>query len=252
MFVSMYESSWSRETEIYQTCMLRHDNILGFIASDILGYGSTINLVLITEYHPLGSLCDYLQNNTIDEQILLKFSYSIINGLNHLHQEIFSTSYKPSIVHRDIKTKNILIKNSLECCIGDFGMAIKYDIRFNRMSYSDDAALNSNKKREGSVRYMAPECLDDTLNYESIESLKKCDIYAYSLVLWELLNRLDLNSMNNGMNKHHQPPFHEYVDGEPTIDMMKDIVCIKSIRPALAFENVHLFQKVRLQFLNSN
>ena len=37
VFLSMHEHSWTRETDIYQTCMLRHENILGFIASDIKG-----------------------------------------------------------------------------------------------------------------------------------------------------------------------------------------------------------------------
>lgn len=39
VFLSSDEMSFKRETEIYQTCMLRHDNVLGFIASDNLGEG---------------------------------------------------------------------------------------------------------------------------------------------------------------------------------------------------------------------
>lgn len=37
VFRSSDEVSFRRETEIYQTCMLRHDNVLGFIASDNIG-----------------------------------------------------------------------------------------------------------------------------------------------------------------------------------------------------------------------
>ena len=37
IFHSREEASWFREAEIYQTCLLRHDNILGFIAADNIG-----------------------------------------------------------------------------------------------------------------------------------------------------------------------------------------------------------------------
>ena len=37
VFHSVDETSWFRETEIYQTVLMRHDNILGFIAADIKG-----------------------------------------------------------------------------------------------------------------------------------------------------------------------------------------------------------------------
>ena len=37
VFYTNEEASWERETEIYQTTLLRHENILGFIAADIRG-----------------------------------------------------------------------------------------------------------------------------------------------------------------------------------------------------------------------
>ena len=40
---------------------MRHDNILGFIAADIKGTGGWTQMLLITDYHDLGSLHDYLQ-----------------------------------------------------------------------------------------------------------------------------------------------------------------------------------------------
>ena len=54
-------------------------------------------------------------------------AHSIAAGLTHLHAEIFGTRGKPAIAHRDIKSKNILVKNSGECCIADFGLAVKYN-----------------------------------------------------------------------------------------------------------------------------
>ena len=53
-------------------------------------------------------------------------AYSIANGLNHLHTEIKGRCGKVALAHRDIKTKNILVKGDGSCCIGDFGLAVRY------------------------------------------------------------------------------------------------------------------------------
>jgi len=52
IFSSREERSWFREAEIYQTVMLRHDNILGFIAADNKG---TASLAIMLKYRPAGS-----------------------------------------------------------------------------------------------------------------------------------------------------------------------------------------------------
>ncbi|CAF0932654.1 unnamed protein product [Brachionus calyciflorus] len=228
VFFSMNEPSWTRETQIYQTNLIRHENILGYITSDIMGLGCTVNMIILTDYHPLGSLYDYLQKNTLNKSQLLKFLFSISNGLTHLHQEIFSTSYKPSIIHRDLKTKNILVKQNLECCIADFGLAI----RFNHNHIENDYELSL---RQGSVRYMAPECLNESLDLRSVESLKKTDIYSFSLVIWEVISRLKIDGF---INDEHRPPFYEMVSGDPQIDVMRDIVCVKGLRPKSKIENL--------------
>ena len=225
-FFSMHECSWSRETDIYETCMLRHENILGYIASDIKGNGHSVNMLLITEYHEIGSLYDYLQKNSINFKLLKTFSYSIINGLNHLHTEIISTKCKPAIAHRDLKTKNILVKSNFECCIADFGLAV----RFNTENHKLD--VGTNQIREGSQRYMAPECLNGCLNIRSIEELKCADIYSFSLVIWELIKCFREDD-DDEERECYSPPYYEYVSAEPTIEQMKLIICDKQIRPSI-------------------
>lgn len=126
VFFTLEEASWFRETEIYQTVLMRHDNILGFIAADIKGTGSWTQMLLITDYHELGSLHDYLQTTVLDHPSLLAICLSIASGIVHLHTEIFGTRGKPAIAHRDIKSKNILVKRNGECAIADFGLAVRY------------------------------------------------------------------------------------------------------------------------------
>uniref|UniRef100_A0A0B6YSF6 receptor protein serine/threonine kinase n=1 Tax=Arion vulgaris TaxID=1028688 RepID=A0A0B6YSF6_9EUPU len=64
IFPSREERSWFREAEIYQTVMLRHENILGFIAADNKDNGTWTQLWLITDCHDNGSLFDYLNRHT--------------------------------------------------------------------------------------------------------------------------------------------------------------------------------------------
>lgn len=98
----------------------------GYIAADIKGTGSVTQMLLITDYHPLGSLYDYLQKTTLNYYAMIRICLSMACGLCHLHTEIDGTQGKPAIAHRDIKSKNILVKRNGECCIADFGLAVKY------------------------------------------------------------------------------------------------------------------------------
>lgn len=126
IFFTLEEASWFRETEIYQTVLMRHDNILGFIAADIKGTGSWTQMLLITDFHERGSLHDYLQTTVLDHPSLLAICLSIASGIVHLHTEIFGTRGKPAIAHRDIKSRNILVKRNGECAIADFGLAVRF------------------------------------------------------------------------------------------------------------------------------
>ena len=52
---------------------------------------------------------------------------SLLNGLSHLHSEIPGASGKPAIAHRDLKSRNVLVKSDLTCAIADFGLAVRND-----------------------------------------------------------------------------------------------------------------------------
>lgn len=96
-------------------------SLSGFIASDMTSRNSSTQLWLITHYHEMGSLYDYLQLTTLDTVSCLRIVLSIASGLAHLHIEIFGTQGKPAIAHRDLKSKNILVKKNGQCCIADLG-----------------------------------------------------------------------------------------------------------------------------------
>ncbi|CAB1328429.1 unnamed protein product, partial [Coregonus sp. 'balchen'] len=144
--------------------------------------GSWTQLWLVSEYHEHGSLFDYLNRYTLSVDGMIVLALSITSGLAHLHMEIIGTQGKPAIAHRDIKSKNILVKKNGTAVIADLGLAVKHDSSTNTID------IPSNH-RVGTKRYMAPELLDDTINMSSFESFKRADIYSLGLVFWELARR---------------------------------------------------------------
>jgi TGF-beta receptor type-1 len=222
IFSTQHEQSWFREAQIYQTTMLRHENILGFIAADNKDSGTWTQLWLVTEFHEKGSLFDYLNEYPLDVPRMLRMALSIANGLAHLHMDIVGTQGKPAIAHQDLKSKNILVKSNGLCCIADLGLAVRHDQETN----SVDIAQNI---RVGTRRYMAPEVLDDTLNIEHFESFKRVDVYAFGLVLWEMSRRCSVG----GIYEEYQLPYYDKVQSDPSLEEMREVVCDQKIRPEI-------------------
>ncbi|XP_078532344.1 bone morphogenetic protein receptor type-1B isoform X1 [Lissotriton helveticus] len=221
VFFTTEEASWFRETEIYQTVLMRHENILGFIAADIKGTGSWTQLYLITDYHENGSLYDYLKSTTLDTKGMLKLAYSSISGLCHLHTEIFGTKGKPAIAHRDLKSKNLLVKKNGTCCIADLGLAVKF------ISDTNEVDIPPNT-RVGTKRYMPPEVLDESLNRNHFQSYIMADMYSFGLILWEIARRC----VSGGIVEEYQLPYHDMVPSDPSYEDMREIVCIRRLRPS--------------------
>ncbi|XP_025259417.1 serine/threonine-protein kinase receptor R3 isoform X2 [Theropithecus gelada] len=222
IFSSRDEQSWFRETEIYNTVLLRHDNILGFIASDMTSRNSSTQLWLITHYHEHGSLYDFLQRQTLEPHLALRLAVSAACGLAHLHVEIFGTQGKPAIAHRDFKSRNVLVKSNLQCCIADLGLAVMH-------SQGSDYLDIGNNPRVGTKRYMAPEVLDEQIRTDCFESYKWTDIWAFGLVLWEIARR----TIVNGIVEDYRPPFYDVVPNDPSFEDMKKVVCVDQQTPTI-------------------
>ncbi|KAG8452341.1 hypothetical protein GDO86_004229 [Hymenochirus boettgeri] len=219
IFSSREERSWFRE-EIYQTVMLRHENIRGFIAADNKDNGTWTQLWLVSDYHEHGSLFDYLNRYTVTIEGMIKLALSAASGLAHLHMEILGTQGKPGIAHRDLKSKNILVKKNGMCAIADLGLAVRHD------SVTDTIDIAPNQ-RVGTKRYMAPEVLDETINMKHFDSFKCADIYALGLVYWEIARRCSAG----GFHEEYQLPYYDLVPSDPSIEEMRKVVCDQKLRP---------------------
>lgn len=228
-FNSADEKSWENECNIYNTSGFRHENILGFIAADNIDRGLYTELWLITEFHANGSLYDYLTQNKITPDVAIKMALSIVNGLVHLHMPIESCKGKPALAHCDLKSKNILVKNDLNCCIGDLGLALTGDKDGKLMVHGANI-------RTGTKRYMAPEILSKRIDTKYLDSFQKAEIYSLALIFWELLRscKFEDDSTHAAYSFEYKLPYFEYLAIDPDESTMKQIVCDQKLRPGIS------------------
>lgn len=212
--------SWKTECRFYTLPYVgRHDCILRFIGAQRNSFGPKSELWLITDYHRRGSLHDYLKANAVGVKELFVIAVSVCRGLAFLHGVVHTRDCeKPSIAHRDIKSRNVLLKEDMTACIADFGLAL---------------VLNQNPGdvhgQVGTRRYMAPEVLDGSIIF-STEYFLKIDVYALALVLWELLSRC---STGSGAVGDYRMPFEDEVGCHPSLEEMQDVVVGRKVRPVL-------------------
>lgn len=134
-------ASWKNEKEIFSDIDLKHENILHFLTGEERKVEK--QYWLITAYHPWGNLQEYLTRHLISWEDLRVLGCSMARGVAHLHSD-HTTCGRPKvpIVHRDLKSSNVLVKNDLTCCLCDFGLALRLD-----NSLSVDELANSGQVR---------------------------------------------------------------------------------------------------------
>nr|ATY70062.1 ACVRII [Oopsacas minuta] len=212
--------NWTREKDLYQTPgLLEHENLLKFISAEI---GPSNDYWLVTEYHPYGALMDYLKENTLNTTSLMKCAMSLTEGLVYLHSTTQTNgSSKPAVAHRDLKSKNILIKSDHSVAIGDMGMAVKFES-------GQVPDIHEIQEQVGTIRYMAPEVLDGAINFTK-EAFLQIDMYSFGLVLWEIISRYT----DSGNCPSYHQPFDSLVSPNPSPREMKEVVLEKNIRPPI-------------------
>ncbi|GAB4861143.1 hypothetical protein Ancab_036300 [Ancistrocladus abbreviatus] len=146
---------------------LRHRNLV-----QLLGWCCEHNeLVLVFEYLPNGSLDKILHESSDSINVLtwdqrLNIVLGIASVLTYLHEEC-----DRQIIHRDVKTCNILIDADFTAKLGDFGLAEVYD----HSSSPREATIPA-----GTMGYLAPEYV-----YCGVPSAKT-DVYSFGVVILEV------------------------------------------------------------------
>ncbi|XP_051865335.1 mitogen-activated protein kinase kinase kinase 12-like [Pristis pectinata] len=147
-----------KETEIKHLRKLKHPNIITFkgVCTQAPCY------CIIMEYCAQGQLYEVLRaGRKVAPSLLVDWSMGIAGGMNYLHLH--------KIIHRDLKSPNMLITSDDLVKISDFGTSKELNDKSTKMSFA------------GTVAWMAPEVIRN----EPVS--EKVDIWSFGVVLWELL-----------------------------------------------------------------
>eukprot|EP01116_Phalansterium_solitarium_P008208 TRINITY_DN2170_c0_g1_i1.p1 TRINITY_DN2170_c0_g1~~TRINITY_DN2170_c0_g1_i1.p1 ORF type:complete len:192 (+),score=42.35 TRINITY_DN2170_c0_g1_i1:257-832(+) len=127
---------------------------------------------------PRGSLFGILHRRSFDLSwsLIIRIAMDVARGMNYLHK------CTPIIIHRDLKSHNLLVDETFKVKVCDFGLA-------RLLGQQTDKEMTSC----GTPSWTAPEVLRNEHYTES------ADIYSYGVVLWELVTR---SEPHQGM-----PPF---------------------------------------------
>uniref|UniRef100_A0A673ITI6 TGF-beta receptor type-2 n=1 Tax=Sinocyclocheilus rhinocerous TaxID=307959 RepID=A0A673ITI6_9TELE len=185
-------------------------------------YGKTLKKLTLLLIKDRGNLQEFLTQHVIGWDELCRLGWSLARGVAHLHGDRTPCGRaKAPIVHRDLKSVNVLVKADLSCCLCDFGLSLRLD---NSMSPEELA----NSGQVGTARYMAPEVLESRMDLENIESFKQADVYSMALVLWEITSRCSAI----GDVREYEPPFGKLKD-HLCVESMKDDVIRDRLRPEI-------------------
>ncbi|CAL5206185.1 unnamed protein product [Lathyrus oleraceus] len=149
------------KSEIEIMLRLRHPNVVLFMGA----ITRPPHFSILTEFLPRGSLYGLLHRPklVLDEKRRLRMALDVAKGMNYLH-----TSHPP-VVHRDLKSPNLLVDRHWVVKVCDFGLS--------RMKHN---TYLSSKSCAGTPEWMAPEVLRNEPANE------KCDVYSFGVILWEL------------------------------------------------------------------
>ncbi|XP_044465097.1 serine/threonine-protein kinase STY13-like isoform X2 [Mangifera indica] len=171
--IASLRAAFTQEVAVWHK--LDHPNVNKFIGATMgtselniqtenghMGMPSNVCCVVV-EYCPGGALKSYLIKNRrrkLAFKVVIQLALDLARGLSYLHSK--------KIVHRDVKTENMLLDKTRTVKIADFGVA--------RLEASNPRDMTG---ETGTLGYMAPEVLNGS-PYN-----RKCDVYSFGICLWE-------------------------------------------------------------------
>lgn len=168
----------SNEVLIMEQC--NHANVIQFNSVCVFEKSVWISM----EYCTRGSLTDLISSRglCLTELQIASICRELLNGLQYLHEQMF-------IIHRDLKSDNILISDQFEMKISDFGLSVKC----SNASEEHSACV-------GTPFWVAPEMIHHNSKYNF-----KADMWSLGVVIWE-------------MTHHGEPPHFNVQDSNQVLN----------------------------------
>ncbi|KAG2668112.1 hypothetical protein I3843_15G140200 [Carya illinoinensis] len=151
------------QQEVMMLATLKHPNIVRFIG----GCRKPMVWCIVTEYAKGGSVRQFLtkrHNRAVPLKLAVKQALDVARGMEYVH--------RLGLIHRDLKSDNLLINADKSIKIADFGVA-RIEVQTEGMT-----------PETGTYRWMAPEMIQHR------PYTQKVDVYSFGIVLWELITGL--------------------------------------------------------------
>ena len=148
------------QQEVMMLATLKHPNIVRFIGA----CRKPMVWCIVTEYAKGGSVRQFLtqrQNRAVPLKVAVKQALDVARGMAYVHSL--------GLIHRDLKSDNLLIFGDKSIKIADFGVA-RIEVHTEGMT-----------PETGTYRWMAPEMIQHR------PYTHKVDVYSFGIVLWELI-----------------------------------------------------------------
>lgn len=201
-------------TEIKMLSKVRHEHLV-----PLIGYcNEGKEKLLVYEYMPRGTLADHLYkigrsgiyNPPLSWEQRLKISVGAARGLYFLH--------KHRVIHRDVKSSNILVDENWVAKISDFGLS--------KMGPANDSFTHISTNIKGTFGYLDPEY------YLTRRLTRKSDVYAFGVVLFEVLSSRPAIDIRLEEEQHGLASWARYCIRKGKINQVIDRKLLEQISPA--------------------
>ncbi|PWA54008.1 protein kinase-like domain-containing protein [Artemisia annua] len=211
--------------EIAVLSTYRHANIVSLI-----GFCDEHDDKILVEYFvAYGSLDRYLSSAKLTWLKRLQICLEAARGLNHLHQG--SLDGQTSVLHRDVRSRTILLDKNWQAKIGGFGLSMIGPMQ--PAIFVDDG-------------FVEPGYVDPTYLQTGVLT-KESDVYSFGVVLFEVLCGR-VASERNGNNKQYLGPVARLHYREQNLNNLIDPILREQMSP----DSLEVFSKIAYQCLEKN